>query len=308
MISNIIVKKFLTHKTGNIIQAYPRRGSNLHTSFPTDSKEQLLRELSLIQKWEKDQKDLWFWEKLGRLPFVLLDRITPKAVQDFLGKVLDELGGFIQTGGKYLISEKVIINDLEKHAGLPSGGLTLDQVASLPLGTMNKAAEKLKESRSEWAMIQGATTGIGGIFTLAIDIPALLGLSLKVLQEMALVYGYNPLEKRERIFIVKCLQFASADYVGKQAVISYLTRFQEGEIQRESISELQGWREVVATYGENFGWKKLFQMVPVIGIIFGAFLNRSTVEDVAEAGMMLYRKRRILEKLESLNAERHPNR
>jgi hypothetical protein len=279
----------------------------LHTPFPPDREDQLLLELSLIQKWEKEQKDLWFWEKLGRLPFALLDRITPKSVQEFLGKVLDELGGFIQTGGKYLISEKEILTELAGQMGMPPSELTLDQVAHLPLSAMNEVAEKLKKSRAEWAMMQGATTGIGGIFTLAIDIPVLLGLSLKVLQEMALAYGYNPNEKRERIFIVKCLQFASADYVGKQSVIQYLTRFQEGEIQRESISELQGWREVITTYGENFGWKKLFQLIPVVGIIFGAILNRSTVDEVAEAGMMLYRKRRILEKLEQLKPKPNPN-
>jgi EcsC protein family len=279
----------------------------LHNPFPPDREDQLLQELNLIHKWEKEQKDLWFWEKLGRLPFALLDRITPKSVQEFLGKVLDELGSFIQTGGKYLISEKEILTELAGQMGMPPSELTLDQVAHLPLSAMNEVAEKLKKSRAEWAMMQGATTGIGGIFTLAIDIPVLLGLSLKVLQEMALAYGYNPNEKRERIFIVKCLQFASADYVGKQSVIQYLTRFQEGEIQRESISELQGWREVITTYGENFGWKKLFQLIPVIGIIFGAILNRSTVDEVAEAGMMLYRKRRILEKLEQLKPKPNPN-
>jgi hypothetical protein len=279
----------------------------LHNPFPPDREDQLLQELNLIHKWEKEQKDLWFWEKLGRLPFALLDRITPKSVQEFLGKVLDELGSFIQTGGKYLISEKEILTELAGQMGMPPSELTLDQVAHLPLSAMNEVAEKLKKSRAEWAMMQGATTGIGGIFTLAIDIPVLLGLSLKVLQEMAFAYGYNPNEKRERIFIVKCLQFASADYVGKQSVIQYLTRFQEGEIQRESISELQGWREVITTYGENFGWKKLFQLIPVIGIIFGAILNRSTVDEVAEAGMMLYRKRRILEKLEQLKPKPNPN-
>ncbi|MGA9175123.1 MAG: EcsC family protein, partial [Thermoactinomyces sp.] len=166
----------------------------------------MLQELNLIHKWEKEQKDLWFWEKLGRLPFALLDRITPKSVQEFLGKVLDELGSFIQTGGKYLISEKEILTELAGQMGMPPSELTLDQVAHLPLSAMNEVAEKLKKSRAEWAMMQGATTGIGGIFTLAIDIPVLLGLSLKVLQEMALAYGYNPNEKRERIFIVKCLQ------------------------------------------------------------------------------------------------------
>ena len=38
-------------------------------------------------------------------------------------------------------------------------------------------------------------------------------------------------------------------------------------------------------------------MIPIAGLIFGAFINRSAVNDIAEAGMMLYRKRRILERL-----------
>lgn len=43
-----------------------------------ESREQLLHELNIIKTWESDQKDLWFWEKIGRLPFQLLDRLTPK--------------------------------------------------------------------------------------------------------------------------------------------------------------------------------------------------------------------------------------
>jgi len=46
--------------------------------------------------------------------------------------------------------------------------------------------------------------------------------------------------------------------------------------------------------------KKLFQMVPIAGMIFGAFINRSSIVDVAETGMMLYRKRRIVEPINQL--------
>lgn len=45
-------------------------------------------------------------------------------------------------------------------------------------------------------------------------------------------------------------------------------------------------------------WKKLFQMVPVAGILFGAYANRSMVKDLAESGTMMYQKRKILERLE----------
>ncbi|HBS45421.1 MAG TPA: hypothetical protein DEA91_14890 [Paenibacillus sp.] len=44
-------------------------------------------------------------------------------------------------------------------------------------------------------------------------------------------------------------------------------------------------------------WKKLFQAIPVAGMFFGAYTNRKALEEVAEAARMLYRKRRILERL-----------
>ncbi|MEC0211269.1 EcsC family protein [Paenibacillus ehimensis] len=280
---------------------------NPHPLPAPDTKEELRQALADITAWENSQKDLWFWEKLGRLPFQLLDRITPKALQNKLAQAMDEVGSFVQTGGQYLISEKSVLDQLNRQLASRSdaseptlaGAHTLDEVASLPLAVMDGAADEFARSRTLFATAQGATTGFGGIFTLAIDIPAILGLSLKVLQEMAMVYGYDPNDKRERVFVIKCLQFASSDIVGKKAVLEELADFDNEHRQRDAISQLQGWREVVMIYRDNFGWKKLFQLVPVAGMIFGAVLNRSTLQDVAEAGKMLYRKRRVLERLRS---------
>jgi hypothetical protein len=271
-----------------------------------ESEAYLRSELQAIERWESEQKDLWFWEKLGRLPFAMLDKVTPKIVHEKIGVALDEIGSFVQSGGQYLVSEKAIVGLVEKESLGKEGvvGFTLDQVRQAPLDAMDRTADALTESRANIATAQGATTGFGGLFTLAIDIPAVLGLSLKVLQEMALCYGYDPQEKREREFIVKCLQFASSDIVGKKAVLDDLDRMaasgsgqgEEGG-ERAAMSQLQGWREVIAGYRDNFGWKKLFQLVPIAGMVFGAYINRSTLKEVAEAGKMLYRKRRIMERL-----------
>jgi len=264
-----------------------------------ETKDTLISELQKIKDWENEQKDLWFWEKIGRLPFVLLDKLTPKFIQEKVGVAVDELGSYIQTGGQYLISEQVVLKRFTEIDGTIKE-ITLDEVKSLPIVKMDEVANQIGLSRTKLATVQGATTGIGGIFTLAIDIPLLLGLSLKVLQEVALAYGYDPKEKSERIFIIKCLQFTSSDIVGKKAVIEELAAFSQGKSTQQMISQLEGWREVVFTYRDNFGWKKLFQMIPIAGILFGAYLNRSTVGEVAEAGMMMYRKRRILERLNQL--------
>jgi hypothetical protein len=261
-----------------------------------ETKEYLMNELKAIEKWEKDQKGLWFWERISRLPFKILDKLTPKFIQEKVGRLLDELGSYVQNGGQYLSNEKTILSFLEKKTDRKISQLS--DLQDVPVEVMKQASDELAGKRKKAATIQGASTGIGGIFTLAIDIPAVLAISLKTLQEIAIIHGYDPKEKSERVFILKCLQFSSADVVGKQAILNELSEYSKTEHKSsEVISQLQGWREVTMTYTESFGWKKLLQMVPVAGIIFGAFANRSMINDLSEIGTMLYQKRRILERL-----------
>ena len=263
-----------------------------------ETREQLLSHLQAIKDWEKDQKGLWFWEKLGRLPFKLLDKLTPAFIQEKIALLVSELGSFVQSGGQYLINKQATLEKIGAETGRSVE--TVEEVGNLPLDDMIRLSESLQNSRVRLATFQGASTGIGGIFTLAIDIPLILGMALKTLQEIALIHGYEPDSKHERVFIVKCLQFASADIVGKEAILNELSSMHEAAAsttEKSMISQLQGWQEVFFTYRDNFGMKKLFQMIPVAGIIFGAYANKTMMNDVAEAGMMLYRKRRIYEKL-----------
>jgi hypothetical protein len=266
------------------------KGDQIQVVPPAPESEVELREaLAFIERWEREQKDLWFWEKLGRLPFMLLDKITPRFIQQKIGQAIDEVGRYVQSGGQYLISEKAVLGKL--------GAESLDEARRLPLQVMNEAAEGFAQSRSAMAAVQGATTGFGGLFTLAVDIPAMLGISLKVIQEIALSYGFDPKRQEERIFVIKCLQFASSDFVGKKAILEQLSNYGKPGSYDQMASQLQGWREVVAVYRDNFGWKKLFQLVPVAGMLFGAVINRGMLQDTSEAAAILYRKRRVLERL-----------
>lgn len=266
-----------------------------------ESKELLLEKLNEINQWENEKKDLWFWEKISRLPFKILDKITPKFLQEKIGYAIDEVGNYIHTGGKYLINEKAIFQKFEQKGYVNSSDPhSVTSISDLPIVNMDTIARDLRDNRSTFAGFQGATTGIGGIFTLALDIPFLLGLSLKTLQEIAVCYGYDPNDQKERIFIVKCLQFASSDIVGKQALLVEFETFSTRTEHAHVFSEIQGWREVVTTYRDNFGWKKLFQMVPIAGVVFGAFINKSMIEEISDVGMMLYRKRKIIDRLNQI--------
>lgn len=268
---------------------------------PLETPETLHAELARIAKWEKEQNKLMIWDRITRLPFKLLDKITPKIIHEKVGKLLDELGSYIQNGGNYLVAGRKV-GRLIGEASVAAGGTGN---GPYPLAVMDAAALRLSERSRNTATAQGATTGFGGIFTLAADIPAVLGLSLKAIQEIGLCYGYDPTDKAERIFTVKVMQFASSDIVGKRTILRELNLQAGGDGNiiagtNAAVSKIQGWKEVVMVYRDNWGWKKLLQTVPVAGMFFGAYLNRKTLEDVTEAARMLYRKRRIIARLAEL--------
>ncbi|MFB9759213.1 EcsC family protein [Ectobacillus funiculus] len=255
-----------------------------------EQNEELLTQLEEIKQWEQEQEDLWFWEKWGKIPFTILDKLTPKFLHQKVNAVLDELVQYIHSGSRYLVNKEATLQKL-------GANISLEDVRHLPLREIDRVAQEFAQSRKRLATAQGATTGFGGIFTLTIDIPAVLGMSLKILQEIAICYGYDPHDETERLFIVKCLQFSSSDIIGKQTILKELQNFDNRAHQRDGISQVASWREVITVYRDNYGWKKLFQLVPVAGMVFGAYLNRKAIEDIAETGRMLYKKRRILERL-----------
>ncbi|MBU8694508.1 EcsC family protein [Bacillus altitudinis] len=265
-----------------------------------EEREWLKAQLKEIEKWEKAQQKVWFWEKLSRLPFQMLDKLTPAFIQKKIGVLLDEMGHYIQSGGVYLTSEKGIIHQFQKKCADESIQ-RIEDIEAAPIEVMDVISDQMGKNRTNLATVQGATTGVGGMFTLAADIPAVLGLSLKTLQDIAVTYGYDPKNKEERVFIIKCLQLNSADVVGKKSILKELKSYHASEGKHENmISQIQGWREVVYNYRDSFGWKKLFQLVPIAGILFGAASNRSQLKGIAETGIMQYRKRRILTRLEEL--------
>ena len=260
-----------------------------------ESRESLQAALQEIQAWENDQKDLFIWEKIGRIPFMILDKMTPAFLHNKIKQIVEELANYVDHGGKYLTKPATSFQTASQAIEKPIVGFM--DIQTLSLAEMDTIADHFVSSRKKAATVQGASTGLGGLFTLAIDIPFIVGLTLKTLQETAISYGYDPQDPAERIFIVQCMQFASSDIVGKRAL---LDQWNEAS-SRNATSQVQGWREVFTMYADNYGWKKLFQMIPVAGMVFGAFINRQSINDVGEVGKMMYKKRRILERLSTEN-------
>lgn len=117
-----------------------------------ESKEQLQQYLTEIQKWEQDQSGLWFWEKLGRLPFKLLDKLTPKFVQEKIALLIDELVSYVQNGGKYLVSQQAMIRHIQKHT--LHNVTSLEDIQQMPLSDMVELSAKLQKIAQIWRLFK----------------------------------------------------------------------------------------------------------------------------------------------------------
>ncbi|WP_186319828.1 EcsC family protein, partial [Bacillus sp. WP8] len=94
---------------------------------------------------------------------------------------------------------------------------------------------------------------------------------VKTLEDIAVSYGYDGKKKEERVFMIKWLELKSGDVVGKKWIVKEVKSYDACEGKDEKmIWEMEGWGEVVYNYGDWFGWKKVFEVVGMGGILFGA--------------------------------------
>ena len=104
---------------------------------------------------------------------------------------------------------KIVLFGSKYTTKKPLVGLTLKERDNLAL-------DKIKTYKNA-AIIEGAGTGAGGILIGLTDLPLLLSIKIKLLYDLASIYGFNVKDYRERIYILSIFQlaFSSQDYVNK---------------------------------------------------------------------------------------------
>ena len=157
---------------------------------------------------------------------------------------------------------------------------------------------------------EGAATGAVGLVGLAADVPALLTVSLRLIRQIGICYGYDAGSREEREYIMHVLRVgSSSDIKSKLEFLVAVRQLEQtllkvswqkmGEaLARKEISRLSilaAMRQFAQRLGVQLTKRKALQMVPLTGALIGASFNGVFVNDVGRAAYMLYRGRRIAE-------------
>lgn len=225
------------------------------------------------------ESDIWK-EKMRKKPSLL--NKASKGVQNKFNSILpDNYHNIITSAIKNMT--KVVLFSSKYTTKKPLIGLTLKERDDLAL-------DKIKTYKNT-AMIEGAGTGAGGILIGLTDLPLLLSIKIKLLYELASIYGFDVKDYRERMYILSIFQlaFSSQDHVNK--VFAKIENWDEyKDTLSDDINDLD-WRSFQQEYRDYIDLAKLLQLVPGIGAFVGAYVNNKLVDKLGEYAMYAYRMR-----------------
>ncbi|MEP6844953.1 MAG: EcsC family protein [Panacibacter sp.] len=147
------------------------------------------------------------------------------------------------------------------------------------------------------AATEGGFTGAGGILLGLADFPMLLSLKLKMLFDIASVYGYSAKDFKERLFILNIFQLAFSSHEHRRKVFMQMKDWNE-QCRRlpEDINQFD-WRKFQQEYRDYIDLAKLAQLIPIIGAFVGAIANYRLVNHLGETAINAYRMRLQEDKL-----------
>lgn len=214
------------------------------------------------------------------------------------GGLLSEVSGTLEQAMNSLHG---ISNSLVNYDRLNAHVDVLTQELGSELAASDALARRCWGWNVAYAGAEGAITGIGGWAGFMIDVPALYALSLRALIEIGTCFGFDMSAPEERQYIHDLMSLGSSGEAnGKLGLILEVKKLEQGLLVEASTRlglGLAGTRRAAEAIGAGMIRRKSFQMLPVLGGIFGATLNAAYVHDLAETAFMCFRRRRVAELL-----------
>jgi hypothetical protein len=141
------------------------------------------------------------------------------------------------------------------------------------------------------AAAEGGITGAGGFLLGLADFPLLLGIKLKLLFDIAALYGHDVRDYHERLYLLHVFQLAfSSQHTRNQTYRRLAAWDSYRHTLPADVNDLD-WRTLQQEYRDYIDLAKMAQLLPVIGAPVGAIANYRLLKQLGETAMNCYRLR-----------------
>jgi hypothetical protein len=224
-----------------------------------------------LHQWQRKMKRRpSIWNKTSKFFQRKVNNIIPDRVHQLFTTTIKQMTRAVLTGAEYTTSsplQKVGLEERERRV----------------LGRI--------EFYRNTAAIEGAVTGAGGILMGLADFPIWLTLKMKMLFEIAALYGFDAGEYKERIYLLHIFQLSFSSQEHRNQVYLQLAHWEQySQTLPEDINQFD-WLHFQQEYRDYIDLAKLLQLVPGIGAVVGAYVNHKLTDQLGHTAMNAYRMR-----------------
>lgn len=264
--------------------------------------QEILEWKDQLSQYEANDFELTFDKYLDK-SFALL----PERVQDQFFSMLDSwlfhLHSMIQGSQLQMDAKERIIT-----AGriFDSGISKIEELRSLPFDQLQYIAEQQISRHRTYSFVQGGLTGTGGSLLIGSDIPAMAVINLRVVQLIALSYGFEVNTPFEMMTSLKVFHSASLptriQNTAWEELFSELQfanngYFYEGNEEITDISWMeQPIKQIFKAIVIAMFKKKTMKGIPIISIGIGASSNYLFTRKITDFAHKYYQMRYLIEK------------
>jgi hypothetical protein len=168
--------------------------------------------------------------------------------------------------------------------------------ASPPLaeGTLQERETRVRTTIDRYrktAAVEGGITGAGGFLLGLADFPLLLSIKLKLLFEIAALYGFSGEDYRERLYLLHIFQLAFSSEAHRADVYGKMQGWHEQSSHLPNSLNDFDWRKFQQEYRDYIDLAKMAQLVPVIGAPVGVIVNNRLLKKLGLTAINAYRMR-----------------
>ena len=228
---------------------------------------------------EKIREELRQWEKKILRKPSLLDRKT-SALQQKINTHIPEKVHDVLTAAIRNMVKGVLFGSVHSTTKA-SGNFNLQETEYL-------VKDKIAFYKNT-AAVEGSITGFGGILTGLADFPLFLSIKIKMLFEIASLYGFDVKEINERIYILNIFQLTFSSQLHRHLVFSSMQQWD----QQSTLPDLKtfDWKKFQQEYRDHIDIAKLAQLLPGIGAVVGFVVNERLTKRLGTYAMNAYRMR-----------------
>jgi len=165
--------------------------------------------------------------------------------------------------------------------GLPIS--TFDGVFSVPVEQLDDIALNIIRASQKLAAVEGAGLGLGGIFTILPDLGILAGITVRTIQKLSLLYGFQFTTEDEQSELWVAAATAAGVDVGRELV--------ERQVVRRFVPRVIN--AIAAQAGKEVAEKIAGRVVPILSSAIGATLNYYFIRAWGERAMLHFRARHL---------------